>query len=145
MPSDEDFRRRPDPKEQLRLAMAGQLGDSQTAKRHKYGVAAKADRTVDGIVFDSLKEARFYVAIKRLEAAGIVSDLELQPEFVWDNISRDPETGREFVTRQKYRADFAYTEAGQRRYVDVKGYRTRTYRRKKRIVEAVFGVTIEEV
>ena len=145
MPSDDDFRRCPDPKEQLRLAMAGQLGDPKTAKRHKYGVAPKADRTVDGIVFDSLKEARFYVAIKRLEAAGIVSDLELQPEFVWDNISRDPETGREFVTRQKYRADFAYTEAGQRRYDDVKGYRTRTYRRKKRIVEAVFGVTIEEV
>lgn len=37
--------------------------------------------TLDGIVFDSKKEARRYGELSMLQRAGEISDLELQKEF----------------------------------------------------------------
>lgn len=37
---------------------------------------------VDGIIFDSKKEARYYETLKILKRAGEIKDFSLQPEFI---------------------------------------------------------------
>lgn len=101
---------------------------------------------VDGIMFDSKKEAARYVELKEKLDAGIIQDLKLQPKF--DCIVK----GTKVCT---YRADFEYLlvdevgPQGQISYYvveDVKGYKTSTYRLKKKLVEALFpGTKINEV
>lgn len=121
------------------------------AVKSKYGVrldaTGKAARTVDGILFDSLKEARRYSELRLLEKAGEIRDIELQPRFallVGDGVKRPVEVGA-------YIADFAYIEAGYRPFQDtrvvedVKGFKTPLYRWKKKHVEAQYGITIREV
>ena len=39
-------------------------------KKNKYGVSAKEKRTVDGILFDSKKEADYYRKLKQLKKSG---------------------------------------------------------------------------
>jgi hypothetical protein len=93
--------------------------------------------TIDGIVFDSKKEAKRYLELKALQAAKKIRDLELQPEFP-------------ILVAQKlictYRADFRYLRMpGDVRVIeDTKGFRTETYRLKRKLVEAVYGITITE-
>ena len=47
-------------------------------RRGKYN-ARKVE--IDGITFDSLKEANRYSELKLLEKAGLIKDLTLQPRF----------------------------------------------------------------
>lgn len=85
-------------------------------KRHKYG----AKKTVvDGITFDSKKEAARYQELKLLEQAGEISNLELQPEY-------------EVIITKKYKADFLYTEKGKTIVEDVKGFKTPEYITKRK-------------
>ncbi len=104
-------------------------------KGHKY----RAKRTtVDGIVFASKKEAKRYGELKLLEKSGKISNLRLQPVFpMWVK-------GCNVGT---YKADFQYFCAHHCREIveDVKGYRTPVYRLKKKIVEALYGIEIQEV
>jgi hypothetical protein len=48
------------------------------ARRNKYG-ATKT--TIDGITFDSKKEAQRYCELRLLQKAGEITHLELQPAF----------------------------------------------------------------
>ena len=91
--------------------------------------------TIDGITFDSKREAARYWELKWLQKAGVISHLELQPEFDFKI------GGKKLFT---YRADFGYFENGKRVVEDVKGVRTPVYRLKKKIVEAAFHITIKE-
>lgn len=47
----------------------------------KYKVSAKADRTWDGIIFDSKAEMMRYIDLVNLQKGGVIKDLQLQPEF----------------------------------------------------------------
>jgi hypothetical protein len=104
--------------------------------------------TVDGIRFDSKKEARRYEALMILVAAGEITWLELQPEFaitvreLWRDDGQLVHCGR-------FRADFRYVETASGEVVieDTKSPPTRNtaYRLRKRLVEAIHGVTIREV
>lgn len=115
---------------------------AQTAKRSKYG-AVKT--TVDGIVFDSKKEAQRYHELKLMEKAGQIDSLEIQPEYeLWTS------AGRAFahVPVGVYRADFRYCIAGRvdsQVVEDVKGFKTPLYRWKKKHVEAQYGIQIKEI
>jgi len=72
---------------------------------------------IDGIKFDSKKEAARYQELKLMEKAGIIHDLELQPEFsILPKICWNQRTLRE----RKYRADFKYIEHGAQVVEDVK-------------------------
>ena len=113
-------------------------------KRHKFGVGDKARRTVDGIVFHSIAESKRYGELKLLAAAGEISDLELQPKFEWQTTYSANE--RRMWAKHFYRADFAYINvAGERIIEDVKGFKTREYKRKKKIVESLYRVEIIEI
>jgi len=97
-----------------------------------------ATRTeVDGYVFASKAEARRYSELKLLEQAGEIDHLMLQPKY-------------EIAINKKhicnYFADFQYRlHRGAYVVEDVKGVRTPVYQLKKKLVEAIYGITIAEV
>ena len=107
----------------------------------------RAIRTmVDGITFDSKREANRYSKLKMMEKAGIINSLKLQPEF------KCQINGKKICT---YKADFEYLMVdeegpdGQIGYYiveDVKGFKTPVYKLKKKLVEALFpGTVIKEI
>ena len=103
-------------------------------KRNKFNAIKTV---VDGITFDSKKEAARYVELKLLEKSGQISHLELQPQF------NCVVNGKKICS---YRADFAYFTEKTHIVEDVKGFVTPFFRLKKRLVEAVFpGVNIEVI
>jgi hypothetical protein len=94
----------------------------------------------DGILFDSKAEADRYWQLKILHRVGRITELVLQPEF--------PITVNG-ITVAKYIADFEYTDDQGRRVIeDVKSPATSRhplFRLKKKLVEALHGITITEV
>lgn len=92
--------------------------------------------TVDRITFDSKKEAARYQELKLMERAGIISELELQPEYEL-SVNNKPVC--------KYRADFAYIRDGVRIVEDVKGLKTDVYRIKNKLMKAIYNIEIKEI
>ena len=90
---------------------------------------------VDGITFHSRKEAARYQVLKLMEKAGEITELELQPVYNFELYDR-----RIFT----YKADFQYKLDGQVVLEDVKGYKTPVYNLKKKIIEAVYKISIQE-
>ena len=102
-------------------------------KRGRYQVSPKEKRTVDGILFDSQKEAQYQKKLKLLKLAGDVSHWHRQVIF-------------DLPGNTKYRVDFqVFWSDGTVRYIDVKGHRTKEFIRAKKQVEALYPVEIEEV
>jgi len=90
---------------------------------------------LDGIVFDSQREAKRYGELKLLERAGEISGLQLQPRFpIVIN-------GVKVCT---YVADFQYRTPSGPVTEDVKGMKTPIYNLKKKLVKAVHGIEILE-
>lgn len=90
---------------------------------------------VDGIRFDSKKEAKFYKDLKLQMAAGEIKEFELQPKFVLLEKEKDRVTGRGI----KYIADFKITYAdGSVEVIDVKGHKTQVYKLKKKLLLAKY-------
>lgn len=94
---------------------------------------------VDGVTFDSKKEAKRYGELKALEGAGAISELRLQVAFpLYVNGSLVCE----------YVADFVYREKNVRVVEDVKSAFTRknpVYRIKRKLMAALNGIDIREV
>lgn len=97
--------------------------------------------TVDGITFDSRKEADRYLVLKGMEDDGVIEDLrrqvryELVPAFDVDGKHYRP---------VYYVADFAYVEDGKEVVEDVKGMRTDVYRLKNKLFARRYGMSIKE-
>ena len=103
-------------------------------KKSKY----RAQKSVvDGIKFDSKKEAARYRELRLLERAGEIGNLRLQVPYVLLPKSR---YGREI----KYIADFVYFENNEIIIEDVKGVRTAVYKLKKRMMAEKYGIVIRE-
>jgi len=99
---------------------------------------------VDGITFDSKREAKRYAELQILVRAGEISDLERQYEITLlgrQDTLRTP-TGR----AMRYFADFRYYDkrAGAWVIEDAKGHPTDTYKMKKAVLAAM-GLEIIEV
>jgi hypothetical protein len=100
---------------------------------------------VDGITFDSKKEANRYCELKLLERAGKIKDLSLQHQFVLQPPFRKNGKSIREIT---YIADFVYFDLEQMKNVveDVKGYKTKEYMLKRKMFEYKFpSLTIVEV
>jgi hypothetical protein len=93
---------------------------------------------VDGIPFASKAEAKRYGDLKLLERANEIEGLELQPKY--DLIV----CGLKVCS---YIADFRYRDrrTGETIVEDVKGFRTRDYRIKAKLMKAVHGIEITEI
>ncbi len=109
------------------------LGPTTPSKFHNVPAA------VDGIQFDSRKEATRYAELKLSQRAGEISDLRLQVVFHLDL------NGHHICD---YIADFVYRDRlGQVIVEDVKskGTKTRVYQIKKKLMLAVHNIEIQEV
>ena len=71
-----------------------------------------------------------------MEKAGAISDLKTQVPF---------ELNPGGTHSLKYIADFVYTENGKTIVCDAKGYKTREYKKKKRLMKQVHNIEIKEV
>lgn len=120
-------------------------------KTNKYG-SKKVE--VAGIVFDSKKEARRYQELLLLEKAGAIQDLQMQVKFVLIPAQREPDTigarggirkGKTIEKECAYIADFVYQENGVTVVEDTKGFRTKDYVIKRKLMLYVHGIRIREV
>ena len=106
-------------------------------KKSKYS-SAKTD--VDGIRFDSKKEAEFYAELKLREKAGEISHLRLQPRYLLqESFKHEAKQYREI----EYVADFEYIENGETVVIDVKGFRTAVYMIKRKLFLYRYGDKIK--
>lgn len=115
-------------------------------RQAKYG---SVKTTHDGIVFDSLKEASYYEQLKLRERAGEVAEIELKPRYPLHIMALWHSGPIQIETIGYYELDFAFLElrTGEYKTVDVKSEATRlkvSYRIKKKIVEVVHGISIDE-
>jgi hypothetical protein len=103
-------------------------------KLNKYGVSAPASRTFRGVTFDSRAEMNRYIELLAMERAGLIRDLELQPEYLLIPGFKHPVHGT--FRAMRYRADFRYLETSTNRVLveDVKGMLTDKYRIKKTLL-----------
>ena len=101
-------------------------------RRSKYG---NVKTVVDGIKFDSKKEAARYVVLKQEANAGTIQHLRLQVPFKL-------EIDGHLICR--YKADFVYTRDGQEIVEDVKGRLTDVYKLKKKMMQACHQISILE-
>lgn len=110
-------------------------------KGNKFGAIKKM---VDGIEFDSTREAERYMALRLEEKAGAIRALKM-------HVPLQPEVNGQHVFT--YEADFTYErrvgEIWVMRYEDSKGYRKgaayQLFRLKKAIIKAALGIEIDEV
>lgn len=94
----------------------------QRRRGSKYGAIPVV---VNGIRFASKREGARYFELCLMEKAGKISDLVLQPVFKFD-------------CGIKYKADFAYTENGNRVYEDVKGFMPPAFKLKMKMFKHHF-------
>jgi Protein of unknown function (DUF1064) len=117
------------------------LDTSGVARKARFAVSAKEDRTIDGETFDSKKEAARYCQLKLLQKAGLIESLDLQPAWAVEI------NGKHFC---RYTADFSYfcKERGRLIIEDVKSSGTAkdaAYRLRKKAAELAHGIKITEV
>ena len=100
---------------------------------------------IDGQVFDSRKEAKRYQELVLLENVGVIKNLSRQVKFVLIPSQRDEVTGKVVERECSYRADFEYTEDGKTIVEDVKGFKTKEYIVKRKLLLWRYGIRIREV
>ena len=100
---------------------------------------------VNGIVFDSKKEAKRYGELLLLERCKEIYDIKTQVPY--ELIPRQNDVNGKILERPcVYIADFTYSDTGGDFHVeDTKGFRTPDYILKRKLMLHVLGIRIEEV
>ena len=121
--------------------------------RSKYG---SRKTVVDGIAFDSKKEASRYRELLLLERAGKIGNLRRQVKYVlipaqYENPDSPTKSGRGKCLEREcsYVADFVYDVPMEPEPVeiveDTKGFRTEAYKIKRKMMLFMHGIRIREV
>lgn len=121
-------------------------------KRPKYN-AKKT--TVNGIVFDSKKEAKRYYELLKLQDLGEITDLQRQVKFLLIPKQVEPDKigarggiikGRVIEREVAYVADFTYRDVnGELIVEDTKGVRTPDYVIKRKLMLERHGIKVREI
>ena len=108
---------------------------------------------VNGIRFDSQKEARRYAQLQILQQEGKIRNLKLQADFTLQE-AYTTDSG-ERIRAIRYRADFTYERPtkpdcnGTVYWLpvveDVKGKKTAVYAMKKKLMRERLGIEVQEV
>lgn len=103
-------------------------------RRPKYG---NTKTVVDGITFDSKKEAKRYGELKLLVAAGEITNLTLQPKFILE--ANDTPLVYPSGRKAIYKGDFQYWDVRLNAWVieDTKGYQTPEFKLKWAVMNAM--------
>lgn len=99
---------------------------------------------VDGIVFDSKREAQRYKELCLMQRGGLISGLKCQVPYELIPSQRD-EAGKLVERPVKYIADFVYQDQGETVVEDVKGKATRDFIIKRKLMLERYGIRIQEV
>lgn len=131
--------------ESVSRADLAKLGAQPVAQPSKY---RNVKVTVDGITFDSKREAGHYQQLKARQACGEIRDLQLQVRFPLHCpiMLNGQATGASAVIAH-YVADFTwiYAGSGELTVADSKGKRTRDYLLKRKWMAAEYGIEISEL
>ena len=112
---------------------------------------------VNGIKFDSKKEAERYQELYLLERAGKILDLQTQVKFLlipaqYEIVERYGKKGQKLQSGTKciekecsYYADFVYVQNGEQVVEDTKGFKTTEYIIKRKLMLFKYGIKIKEV
>lgn len=103
---------------------------------------------LDGIRFDSRKEASRWAELRMLERAGVIRDLRRQVKYILIPAQHiQPGKGRRKLIEKEcaYIADFVYTENGKIVVEDTKGVKTAAYIIKRKLMLERYGIRILEV
>ena len=114
--------------------------------QRKYG-NEKAKRVVDGkvIEFDSNREARRFDELRLMQRAGEIHGLAMQQRFKLIPSQRD-KSGRVIERAVDYVADFVYvTKDGEMVVEDTKGFKTKDYIIKRKLMLWVHGIRVREI
>ena len=116
---------------------------------------------VNGIWFDSQKEAKRYMVLLDMQSQGIISNLRTQVKYVL--IPAQREFTNEIYTKGRnkgcfkkgkllerecaYIADFEYfdKQTGEMVVEDTKGFKTKDYTIKRKLMLHVHGIRIKEI
>lgn len=107
----------------------------KVSKPHKYGAKPTA---IGNVKFDSQREADRAGELIYMLKAKQIEQLEIHPSY-------EIRVNGKFIGL--YEADFRYRDVltGATVVEDAKGVRTPVYRLKKKLVEAIHGIAIQEV
>jgi hypothetical protein len=124
--------------EHLSLEEYRALSQKKSIKKPVRNKYQAIKQEVDGLTFDSKREAGRYRELKLLASQGLITNFERQVRFPL------------LVNEQKvgtYVADFVYEKNGERVVEDVKSDMTRklpVYRLKCKLMNAIYGISILE-
>ena len=113
---------------------------------------------VNGIVFDSKKEARRYYELLCLERSGAIYGLQRQVKYILipaqyeecDEVYKkgkmkgQKKKGKLLERECSYIADFVYQENGDTVVEDCKGMRTEAYKIKRKLMLYIHGIRLKE-
>ena len=106
------------------------------------------------MTFDSLKEYRRFCELTLFEKAGKITRLQRQVKFVLIPAHYEPDTigkrggvkrGKLIERECSYLADFVYIMDGETIVGDTKGFRTKDYVIKRKLMLHTHGIRIKEV
>lgn len=113
---------------------------------------------VNGITFDSSKEAKRYKALYEMEQGGEISDLQMQVKYVLIPAQREPDKigprggvkkGKVIERECAYFADFVYIKDGSKVVEDIKGYKRggayALFTLKRKLMLHIYGIRVKEV
>lgn len=114
----------------------------------------------NGELFDSKKEFNRYKELQRMEDAGLISELRRQVKYILIPEQRGPspgvytrgprkgqdKPGKLLEKECAYIADFAYFDKYVQDYIveDTKGFKTKDYIIKRKLMLQVYGICIRE-
>lgn len=115
--------------------------------------------TVDGMTFDSKKEAKRYQELSLLQKAGEISGLQTQVRYVLIPAQREAsdevytkgankgksKPGKLLERECIYVADFVYYKDGEVVVEDTKGFRTKDYIIKRKLMLYMHHIRIKEI
>lgn len=97
--------------------------------------------TIDGVLFDSIREAGYWQGLQAQAATGEIT--ELRRQVIFPLLCPIEDRAAMVAT---YVADFTYRDRrGALHVVDVKGVRTAIYKLKRKWLQLQDGIAIEEV
>lgn len=109
---------------------------------------------VNGVTYDSRKEYRRFCELSLLQRAGAITELQRQVEFELIPAQREPDIvgvrggikkGKVIEHKCSYVADFVYKENGKKVVEDTKGFKTKDYIIKRKLMLYVYGIRIKEI
>jgi hypothetical protein len=103
---------------------------------------------IDGVTFDSKKEAKVYGELKLLKQSGEIKDFTRQQTFELIPSQYEIINGKKKCVEKpvQYKADFVVEHLdGEKSVVDVKGMRLPVYVIKRKLMRYLLNINIKEV